>query len=231
MNTVKSNKYILQLEALWINIQWVNKCRSLLIFQTEHTLTSTMVRNNVICCRRRRRRSLIKHHNPLFQSTRKWPGSSRAPESPKITTRAPHTWRKSTSPCMLTPTSDNHRTTTTPVPGSSPSEPDVTSGIKIMVQQTRTGNDTSSATEEIWCDRMWEATTHPGNERSQICGTKADGQITTRKKKSYFINSWKKLHSSWKHLFRCMSFNNHILWGERDIQREKLKHYKPLTFH
>lgn len=65
---------------------------------------------------------------------------------------------------------------------------------------------------------------------TQTWGNKK-GNLLTAKKKSYFINIWKKLHSSWKHLFRCMSLNNHILWGERYTEiEEKIKHYKPLTF-
>ncbi len=88
-----------------------------------------------------------------------------------------------------------------------------------------------------------ELTSHPGSKTGSKTGLslveqrqkdkhrKTIRHIFNSQEKSYFINIWKKLHSSWKHLFRCMSFNNHILWGERDIQREKIKHYKPLTFH
>lgn len=87
------------------------------------------------CCLVGKRWSIVTDHHLLSLSMRKWPGSSRVQESPKITTRLPHIWRKSTSLCMLTPTSDNHRTTTTPVPDSLPSEPDVTSCIELAVQR------------------------------------------------------------------------------------------------
>lgn len=54
------------------------------------------------------------------------------------------------------------------------------------------------------------------NEKAQTVDT-----TIIQPRKCYFINIWKKLHSSWKHLFRCMSCNNHILWGERYTEREK----------
>lgn len=76
----------------------------------------------------------------MLRSMRKWAGSSstRAPEAPRITTRPPRTWRKSTSQCTLTQTSDSFRTTTTPVPDSSNWETDT---IGPTVLRAVTGNN------------------------------------------------------------------------------------------
>ena len=184
------------------------------MFHTEQWCVSNHGWNNVCSWRR----GVITDHNLLFPSMRKWPGSSRAPQCPKITRRTRHTWRKTTSPCTQTPTSGNHRTTTTPAPDSSPSEPDLTAGFELMVRY-----------------RKWHVTweLRPGQWSSQ-CGATGErdeqANFNSQEKRCYFINIWKKLHSSWKHLFRCMSFNNHILWGERDIQREKNKTLQATDF-
>lgn len=181
------------------------------------------------------RRSIVTDHHFLPLSMRKWPGSNRVQKSPKITMRHRHIWRKSTFLCMLTPASDNHKTITMPALDSWPSELDMTSCTELMVHRTY------RKTHQLCCKNMIPAlqsnTKHmllwcwlSGLEIKMISFRGANAKkpkiikwciCNSQEKKCYFINIWKKLHSSWKHLFRCMSFNNHILWGERDIQREK----------
>lgn len=97
---------------------------------------------------------LIANHNLTLRSMRKWAGSSssRAPEAPRITTRPPRTWRKSTSPCTLTQTSDSFRTTTTPVPDSSNWETD---NIGPKVLRAVTGNNTDTFAKIKALHTLW----------------------------------------------------------------------------
>lgn len=184
-----------------------------------------------MCCRWRW--GIITDHSLWFLSMRKWPGSSRALQSPKIITRPLHTWRKSTSLCMLTPTSDNHRTTTTPVPDSSPSEPDVTSTIELMVQQTyrkwhqlyyrdmKTRGDFSS--------RKWDRSQFGGTKGTETNTKEPNGTFLTAKKKAILLIFER---SSIVHENICFGACHLTItfYEEKDIQRKKNKTLQATDF-
>lgn len=181
---------------------------------------------------------IFKDHNLLFLSMRKWPGSSRVPEFPKITMRPLHTWRKTTSLCTQTQTSDNHRTTTTPVPGSSPSGPDMTSSIELMVR----GN-THRKWHRLCCKNTkrvlhwWRTFVQETKQISELRSERDEQQMI----KGHIFNSQEKNaillifeRSSIVHENICFGACHLTItfYEEKEIYREKkIKHYKPLTSH